>query len=153
MFIYISTIILTILLGILIYITSLKTSKNPLIAFFLTIFALYLSQAYIAARAQLVTFSLFVLTILFIESFLENKKKRYLAGIVAISFIIANIHIAVWPFFFVLFLPYVAEYLIACILEKNIVSKLLILHRKQKVEEVERKLAKAKDDEKKNKLT
>lgn len=153
LFIYISTIILTILLGVLIYFTSLKTSKNPLIAFFLTIFALYLSQAYIAARAQLVTFSLFVLTILFIECFLENKKKRYLAGIVAISFIIANIHIAVWPFFFILFLPYVAEYLIACILEKNIVSKLLILHRKQKVEEVERKLAKAKDDEKKNKLT
>ena len=76
-FIYISTIILTCILGVLIYITTLKGCKNNLVAFFLTLLTIYLLKDFIAARAQLVTFSLFVLTILFIESFLESKKKRY----------------------------------------------------------------------------
>ena len=53
---------------------------------------------YIAARAQLVTFILFILTIYFIEKFLETKQKRYAVGLVIIPIIIANVHVAVWPF-------------------------------------------------------
>ena len=152
LFIYISTVILTCILGLLIYFTASKSSKNPLVSFILTLFAMYLLKDFIAARAQLVTFSLFVLTILLIESFLSSKKKRYLVGLVIISIVIANVHVAVWPFFFVLFMPYVAEYLIALVLEKNLVSKILILHRKQKVEEVEKKISKEKNEEKLKKL-
>ena len=151
-FIYISTIILTCLLGVLVYITTLKGCKNNLVAFFLTLLTIYLLKDFIAARAQLVTFSLFVLTILFIESFLESKKKRYLIYLVIISIIIANIHVAVWPFFFVLFLPYIAEYIIAFIIDKNILSKILIFSKKQKVEKIEKLLNNAKDEKEINKL-
>ena len=28
---------------------------------------------------------------------------------------IANLHVAVWPFYFVLYLPYIGEYIIACL--------------------------------------
>ena len=153
LFIYISTVVLTATLGILIYITMSKVSKNQLISFLLTIFIMYLFQDYITARAQMVTFNLFVLTILFIESFLESNKKRYLLGLIIISIIIANVHVAVWPFFFVLFMPYVAEYIIATILEKNIISKLLILYRKKNVEILENRLNKIKDNELKEKIT
>ena len=126
LFIYLSTAILACVLGILVYITTSKVSKNKLISFFLTIFVMYLMRDFIAARAQLVTFILFVLTILFIESFLDSKKKRYLVGIIIVSTIIANVHVAVWPFFFVLFMPYIAEYIIACILDANLISKFMI---------------------------
>jgi len=149
LFIYLSTAILSCVLGILVYITASKISKNKVVSFFLTIVIMYLMIDFIAARAQLVTFILFVLTILFIENFLENKKKRYLVGIVIISIIIANVHVAVWPFFFVLFMPYIAEYIIACILDSSLASKFLVFYYKDKIKDIERKLLKVKDEEKK----
>lgn len=152
LFIYLSTAILSCVLGVLVYITASKISKNKLLSFFLTIGIMYLMTDFIAARAQLVTFILFVLTILFIENFLESKKKRYLVGLVIISTIIANIHVAVWPFFFVLFLPYVAEYIIASILDANLISKFILFYYKDKIRSIERKLAKTQNEEKKKQL-
>lgn len=152
LFIYLSTAILSCVLGVLVYITASKVSKNKLISFFLTIGIMYLMKDFIAARAQLVTFILFVLTILFIENFLESKKKRYLVGLVIISIIIANVHVAVWPFFFVLFLPYVAEYIIASVLDANLISKFILFYHKDKIRSIERKLAKTQNEEKKKQL-
>ena len=150
LFIYITIVILACVLGVLIYVTATKLSKNNLISFILTMFAMYLLKDFIAARAQLVTFILFVLTILFIESFLETKKKRYFIGIILISIIIANVHVAVWPFFFILFLPYIAEYIIACILDADIISKSVIKSKERIVKKIEKKLSKETDEEKKN---
>ena len=110
--IFVSTIILSCILGISIYVTNKKISKNKLVSFILTLGAMYLIKDYIAARAQLVSFILLELTILCIEKFLETKKIRYAVFLFLIAIAIANIHCAVWPFFFVLFLPYIAEYLI-----------------------------------------
>lgn len=152
LFIYLSTAILSCVLGVLVYVTASKVSKNKLLSFFLTIFVMSLMADFIAARAQLVTFILFVLTILFIENFLESKKKRYLVGLVIISIIIANVHVAVWPFFFVLFLPYVAEYIIASILDANLISKFILFYYKDKIRNIERKLAKTQNEEKKKQL-
>ena len=150
LFIYITTVILACVLGVLIYVTATKLSKNNLISFILTMFAMYLLKDFIAARAQLVTFILFVLTILFIENFLETKKKRYFIGIILISIIIANVHVAVWPFFFILFLPYIAEYIIASILDADIISKLVIKSKEKDIRRLEKKLAKENDEGKKN---
>lgn len=82
---------------------------------------MYLMGPYIAARAQLVTFVLFVLTVLFIEKFLESGKKRYAVGLIIIPILIANLHSAVWPFYFVLFLPYIGEYIVRIIIDAHIV--------------------------------
>lgn len=152
LFLVILTGILSCTLGVLLFVTSTKISKNNLISFLLTLIIMYLFKDYIAARAQLVTFNLFVLTILFIESFLDSKKKRYLIGLVFISLIIANIHVAVWPFFFVLFMPYIASNIIAWILEKNLLAKATIKLRKIAINMAEKKLAKAKSNEEKEKL-
>lgn len=111
--IYVSTIILTCILGLSIYFTSNKISKNAPVSALITFIAMYLLQPYLAARAQLVTFSLMVLTIYLIEKFLENAKKRYAVGLVALSLLIVNLHMAVWPFFFVLFIPYFFEYVVS----------------------------------------
>ena len=110
--IYISTIALSITLGLTMYLVNIKLTKNKLTSFVLTIGAMYLLRNYIAARAQLVTFILFILTVYFIEMFLETKKKRYAVGLIIIPIIIANVHLAVFPFYFVLYLPYIAEYMI-----------------------------------------
>ena len=110
--IFISTVVLSSILGIVIYITNNKISKNNLISFVITLGTMYMMKDYIAARAQLVTFILFELGILCMENFLDSKKIRYGIGILVIGVLIANIHAAVWPFMYVLFLPYLAEYIL-----------------------------------------
>lgn len=115
--IYISTCILTVILGLSIYKVNTKLAKNQTISFLVTIGTIYILRGYIAARAQLVTFILFVLEIYFIEQFLEMKKKRYVFGLICIPIIIANVHIAVWYFYFILYFPYIAEYIITLILK------------------------------------
>lgn len=111
--IYIITTLLACVLGVLIYKVNSKISKSELVAFLVTIGSMYLLEGFIAARAQLVTFIIFVLELFFIEKFLENKKIGYAIGLIILPILIANLHCAVWPFYFVLFLPYVGEYVIA----------------------------------------
>ncbi len=124
--IYIATILLCMILAISIYYTMNKTSKNPLISFLVTSAVMYLLKDFIAARAQLVTFILFTLTILFIEQFIKTKKKRYAIYLIIIPILIANLHCAVWPFYFVLYLPYIAEYILALIEDAHILATLKI---------------------------
>ena len=107
--IYISTIVFAAILGIVMYITTDKLTKNKPLSFIFTIIGMFLIKSYIAARAQLVTFILFELELLFIESFLDTKKKRYVVGLVIIPILLANLHVAVFPFYFVLYLPYIAD--------------------------------------------
>lgn len=124
--IYVTTCILSALLGISLYIVNTKIAKNQLVSFILTAVVIYILRGYIAARAQLVTFILFVWIIYFIEMFLKNKKIRYAVGLVLISTLIANLHVAVWPFIFVLFLPYIGEYVIAVLADTVIYRKIYI---------------------------
>lgn len=129
--IYISVCIMSIILGLSIYIVNKKLNKNQVISFALTIGAMYLLKDYIAARAQLVTFIIFIWVIYFIEKFIENPKKvGYAIGIILASIIIANIHVAVWPFLFVIFLPYIAEYIICLVADTVIYQKITILWKK-----------------------
>lgn len=137
--IFVSTIIFACILGIVMYCTNYKISKNKVVSLIITVGAMFLIKDYIAARAQLVTFILLELTILLIEKFLEKRKIRYAIGIILISIVIANLHCAVWPFFFVIFLPYIAEYLIFTIIDSDLIYKIRLkiydirikIHKKQ----------------------
>ena len=146
--IYISTVVLCMALGILMYFTNVKLTKNKITSFVITIGAMYLLKGYIAARAQLVTFILFVLTIYFIEQFLDTKKKRYAIGLVIIPILIANLHLAVFPFYFILYLPYIAEYMIYILSNGGIIvttSKINSMHKKLKNTEDEKEIEKIKN--------
>ena len=125
--IYIVTCILSALLGISVFLVNSKTTKSKPISFIITIGVMYALKPYIAARAQLVTFILFIWELYCIERFIENKKIRYAITLVIISTLIANLHVATWPFFFILFLPYIAEYII------SVVSDIVIYKKKKKL--------------------
>ena len=131
--IYVSSVVLGIILGVSVYIVLSKISKNNLISFFVTLLIMFLGRHYITARAQLVTFILFVWTMYFIEMFLNTKKKRYEIGLILIPIAIANIHAAVFPFYFILFLPYIGEYIIA-LLKENIDLPTLLFLKSDKIE-------------------
>ena len=123
--IYISTIILVALLGGIIYLLSSKSSENKVVSFVFTILTMYMLKPYLAARAQLVTFILFSLTVYFIEMFLKTQKKRYTIPLFIIPILIANLHCAVFPFYFILFLPYVAEYLVLVLIDLDLDYKII----------------------------
>ena len=148
--IFISTVIFSCILGVLMYCTNYKISKNKLVSFAITIGGMFLLKDYIAARAQLVTFILLELTILLIENFLEKKRVGYAVGIVLVSIAIANLHCAVWPFFFVIFLPYVAEYLIFTVIDAEPIYKIRTKIYDIRIKSCNKRIEKAiNDDEKK----
>ena len=131
--IYLSTVILSCILGVVLYITNNKVNKKPLFSFVITIGVMFLMQDYIAARAQLVTFILFVLEILFIECFLDTKKKRYVIGLMLIALLIANLHAAVFYFFFILLMPYIAEYMVILLRDSHLVYRFKLYDIKYKI--------------------
>ena len=143
--IYIATCILSVILGLCVYMVNCKLNKNQIISFLITIGVMYLIKDYVAARAQLVTFILFILTIFFIEKFLHTKKKRYAIGLIIIPILIANLHSAVFPFYFVLYLPYIAEYFLAIFSESIIYRKVTRIQINKKI----KKLSKGIGNEKK----
>lgn len=124
--IYVSTMIIYGLIGTLVYFFTKNKSKNEVVSAIVSIFAVYMMETYMAARAQSVTFVLFLLEVIFIERFLETHKKRNLVPLVIIPLLITNLHCAVFPFYFVLFLPYLAEYLLACLVDLDLDKRLLI---------------------------
>ena len=144
--IYVSTIILSVMLGILLYFTNKKVSKNYIISFLITIAQMEVMKEYVAARAQLVTFVLFVATYLLIVKFLEKPKLRYAIGLIVIPIIIANVHSAVFPFYFILYLPFLAEYAIASLLDWHIPHKLYQMWINANIKSANKKLKKAKQE-------
>lgn len=160
--IYISTCIFSAILGISVYLTNSRISKNRVLAFLVTIAVMYLIKGYIAARAQLVTFILFIWLVYNIERLLssdEKKSKRLLPSwtknacmLLVVQTIIANLHIAVWPFTFVLYLPYIAEYIIACLIELVLYKKIQLFYLKTKTKKCSKKIEKLQSEIGKEKL-
>lgn len=131
--VYVLTVGLSVVLGILLYSTCSKISKNNVVAFLATIGSIYMLKSFIAARAQLATYLLFIWQLYSIESYLESKNKIHLVSLIIIPILIANLHCAVYPFYFVVFLPYIAEYLLIWFIDFDIISRINIYFLKLKL--------------------
>ncbi|GHT13027.1 hypothetical protein FACS189426_17320 [Bacteroidia bacterium] len=124
----ISTIVLACILGVSIYFVNIALTKNRLTSLVTAIMIIFLlGENFITTRAQLVSYILFMAELYCIEQFLESKRIRFAVGLIIIAAILANIHIAVWPFFFVLFLPYIGEFGIAVIRDLPLLSRISFL--------------------------
>ena len=121
--IYVSTMILYGILGLLILFVNVKFSKSFFLSLVLSVVTVIICGVYATARAQLVSYILFVLEIYFIERLLSSSKKRYGIFLFLICIILANVHAAVWPFYFILFMPYIAEELFYIIDKKFVRNK------------------------------
>ena len=117
--IHISSIIILLLVLLVVFKTNTMITKNNYsVSAFATLICALAVGGFATARAQLVSFLIFALEVLFIECFLNNSKKRYLFGLLLLSLLICNIHVATWPFYFIVYLPYLAEYVISLIASK-----------------------------------
>lgn len=113
--------------GILYYIIISKiTNKKPL-SLILTVFVMYVTKNAIVARAQIVSFTLFLLEFYCIEELLKTKKKKYFIILTLIPIILVNMHASVFPMYFVFYLPYIAEYILSKLkLKSDENSKIII---------------------------
>lgn len=112
------TILIFMIIGIIFYLTNIKKNKSYFISLLFSILAMIMLARFVTARAQLITYLLFLIEIILIENLLKEGKKRDMIGLFLISILSANLHAAVWPFYFILMLPYLAEYLITKITNK-----------------------------------
>ena len=106
---YISTVITGFILLYLMYYLTDKLVNNKPTAFILTFIFSFFLHGFFTARAQMISY-IFLLSILYsIEMLRKTEKKRYYLYIFIFSLLIANIHLAVWPFIIVLFLPFIVQ--------------------------------------------
>lgn len=115
---YITNILVFMVIGISFYLINLKQHKSYFLSLLFSILAVIMLARFVTMRAQLITYLLFLLEILFIEQLLKKGKKGYIIGLFIICVLIANLHAAVWPLYFILMLPYLFEYIVASIKDK-----------------------------------
>ena len=109
-YIYVFTIAIFIFIS-LVYICY-KNTKDIKISVFWGIFIFYLSRLFFVARAQELSFLLFIWEFYFIEKLANDGKKHYGIILLIIGILLANIHSSVYPVYFVMYLPYIAAYII-----------------------------------------
>lgn len=131
--IYISSILLFLFLLFLVFRNNVKFTNRYFASFMATLICTLAIGGFVTARAQLLSFILFVCEFYFIEMFLKTGYKRYVIGLFFISLVLCNTHVAVWPFYFILFLPYLAEYFISFINKKIKKSNKLIRFIRKKI--------------------
>ena len=115
---YISSIVLFLILLFIMFKLILKFTNNYTVSICAMIVCSLAIANFVTARAQLVSYILFALEIFFLENFIKKNNKLSAIGLILVSLLLANIHVAVWPFFFILFLPYVVEGIISLIKKK-----------------------------------
>lgn len=115
---YVFTILCFMVVGIAFYLINISLNKSYFLSLLFSVLMVIMLANYSVARAQLFTYLLFVLEIFFIERLLSSSKKRYMIFLGIICILIANLHAAVWPFYFILMLPYLFEQLVYVINKK-----------------------------------
>jgi len=137
---YISNILIFIVIGFAFYFINLKQNKSYFVSLMFSMLAVIMLARFVTARAQLVTYLFFILEVFFIERLLSSSKKRYMIGLFVLCVLIANVHAAVWPFYFILMLPYLFEHFMAFINSKiknkpkfGIFSDKIILERNKNI--------------------
>ena len=116
--IYAMVLVIASITAIAIFVILNKMGNNKIFAFLITIMTIYIGAHAFAARAQLVTFLLFIIEFYCIEKLVKTDKIIYMIILIIIPIIIANVHASVWIISFIFYLPYLAEFVIWIVLNK-----------------------------------
>ena len=122
---YIFNIFCFIIISYLMFYFINKNIKSKFISLIFTILSILILSSYITTRAQVISYIVFILEYIFITNYLKKPNKFYLFGLIILSSILCNIHVAVWPFYFIVFLPYIAEYIIAKLFKRKTIFKFI----------------------------
>lgn len=112
--VYISSMLLTIVLGIALLFISYRISNNRFVTYFVVCATLMNLSLNFTARAQLVTYIIFVAEygLLYAYSQKTINRTSFFIAMMVISTLIVNLHCATWLLFFLIAAPFIAEKII-----------------------------------------
>ena len=117
--IYILTIIFTIILSFSIYFINNKNSKNKIITFAMSILTIIFISDFITLRSQIFSYTIFILEYYSLNKLLRTNNLRYYIYLMLLPIILVNTHVAVYPFYIIMYLPIIGEYIYNKILKKK----------------------------------
>lgn len=95
---------------LIIYKLCLRISEdNFLISFLVTLFASFLTSLFMQTRPYVFSTLILVLELFLLESFIGKNNPRYLLFLPVLSALLINLHAAMWPMMFILFIPYLID--------------------------------------------
>lgn len=93
--------------------------KNKEISFIATIVTTYFISFEFTARAQILSFTIFLLEFYCIEKLGNSLKKRYIIPLLIFPILLGNLHSSVFPVYFAIYLPYIAQFILVKLNFKN----------------------------------
>lgn len=85
------------------------SNQNMFVSYVITILDVIILFLYMSTRPYPISMLLFLLEIFLLEKYLQKYDKRWLMAIPLLSLILINFHGAIWPFFFIIMIPYVID--------------------------------------------
>lgn len=118
---YILEIILALVIAVLFYLVNKQLTKNDKLSYTFVYIQMFLFMPFIAVRAQMISTIIFLIQFITLEKMYKKYKIRYVLILTVLPLILANFHMGVLPFYFVI----MGVYLVASIGigTKNILSE------------------------------
>ena len=101
------------IIGNIIFFAFINKKVNVYMSFIFSLAMVYMIGPFFAARGQIISIPIFVLEYYFLNALLEKKQKRYIILIFIFAVLLANAHASVFPMFFVIMAPYIAEIIVS----------------------------------------
>ena len=128
----------SILQMVLYYFILYGITKKKIFSFICTLLIIPQLSPEFVGRAHLLSFVLFIIEYYCIEKLIETNKHRYFIALIILPLLLVNIHASTYPLYFVFYLPYIAEFILAklklktdisskIIIEKRNINKLIVL--------------------------
>lgn len=94
----------------LIYFLSLKLGNgNRKASLALTVIAAFYLNFFFVLRPQMFSIIIFILELFLLELYSAGKSKLYLLLLPVLSLLLINLHAAMWPVFFIFYVPYIID--------------------------------------------
>lgn len=107
-FLFVMTIFILIVL-VLFQLCMVISNQNMFVSYIVTTFDVIILFLYMSTRPYPISMLLFLLEIFVLEKYLRKFDRRWLIAIPLLSLILINFHGAIWPFFFIIMMPYIID--------------------------------------------
>ena len=110
--IHIFVVIVAAITTVSIYMILTKMKVPKIAALFFTLFILLIGNTMFTGRCQIISFLLMVYMVYFVEMLLKTNKNKYIVYILIVQFLIVNTHMSIFVLSYMIYIPYILEYLI-----------------------------------------
>lgn len=99
---YILEVVLALVIAGMLYLLNKEISGSKATSAVFLFIQMFMMSMFIAVRAQMISFILFILELLLLEKYKKESKLRYIVGLSIIPILLANFHMGTVPFYFII---------------------------------------------------